>query len=56
MPTTEQLLNLVMFCRKINIPFSVYKFLNNSSAGYSYSERMANKMKSHPDSPFITDC
>ena len=55
MPTTEQLLNLVMFCRKINIPFSVYKFLNNSSAGYSYSERMANKMKSHPDSPFITD-
>ena len=23
MPTTEQLLNLVMFCRKINIPFSV---------------------------------
>ena len=54
-PTTEQLLNLVMFCRKINIPFSVYKFLNNSSAGYSYSERMANKMKSHPDSPFITD-
>jgi len=55
MPTTEQLLNLVMFCRKINIPFSVYKFLNNSSAGYSYSERMANKMKSHPNSPFITD-
>ena len=55
MPTTEQLLNLVMFCRKINIPFSVYKFLNNSSAGYSYSERMANKLKSHPDSPFITD-
>jgi hypothetical protein len=54
-PTTEQLLNLVMFCRKINIPFSVYKFLNNASAGYSYSERMANKMKSHPDSPFITN-
>ena len=55
MPTTEQLLNLVMFCRKINIPFSVYKFLNNGSAGYSYSERLALKQKSHPDSPFITD-
>ena len=31
LPTVEQLLNLVMFCRKINIPFSVYKFMNNSS-------------------------
>ena len=28
LPTVEQLLNLVMFCRKINIPFSVYKFMN----------------------------
>ena len=55
MPTTEQLLNLVMFCRKINIPFSVYKFLNNGSSGFSYAERQANKLKSHPDSPFITD-
>ena len=55
MPTTEQLLNLVMFCRKINIPFSVYKFLNNGSTGFSYQERQANKLKSHPDTPFITD-
>jgi len=54
-PTTEQLLNLVMFCRKINIPFSVYKFLNNGSTGFSYQERQANKLKSHPDTPFITD-
>ena len=29
LPTVEQLLNLVMFCRKINIPFSVYKFVNS---------------------------
>ena len=27
--TTEQLINLTMFCRKINIPFSVYAFMNN---------------------------
>ena len=26
--TTEQLINLTMFCRKINIPFSVYAFMN----------------------------
>ena len=29
-PTVEQLLNLVMFARKIQIPFSVYKFVNSS--------------------------
>ena len=32
LPTVEQLLNLVMFCRKINIPFSVYKFMNPGSS------------------------
>jgi hypothetical protein len=46
-PTVEQLLNLVMFCRKINIPFSVYKFMNNGSSHYD------NKEKNHPDNPFI---
>lgn len=45
-PTVEQLLNLVMFCRKINIPFSVYKFMNNGS----YDSKLENS----PDSPFIT--
>ena len=29
LPTVEQLLNLVLFCKKINIPFSVYAFMNN---------------------------
>ena len=29
LPTTEQLLNLTLFCKKINIPFSVYAFMNN---------------------------
>ena len=44
-PTVEQLLNLVMFCRKINIPFSVYKFMNNGS----YDSKLENS----PDSPFV---
>ena len=47
LPTVEQLLNLVMFCRKINIPFSVYKFMNPGSYD-------SNKGKNHPDHPFIT--
>jgi len=32
LPVVEQLLNLTMFCRKINIPFSVYKFINNNKS------------------------
>ena len=30
LPTVEQLINLTMFCRKINVPFEVYAFTNNS--------------------------
>jgi hypothetical protein len=55
MSTTEQLLNLVMFCRKVNIPFSVYKFLNNANSGGDYFERQKRKFVSNPDSPFITN-
>ena len=47
LPTVEQLLNLVMFCRKINIPFSVYKFMN---PGSSYDNA---KGQNHPNHPFI---
>ena len=47
LPTVEQLLNLVMFCRKINIPFSVYKFMNNSSN--------IDKRNKGPDAPFIVN-
>jgi len=36
-----------MFCRKINIPFSVYKFMNPGSSADNY------KGKNHPDNPFI---
>ena len=46
-PPVEQLLNLVMFCRKINIPFSVYKFMN---PGSSYDK---SKGTNHPEHPFI---
>jgi len=30
-PTIHQLMNLTMFCRKVNIPFEVYAFSNNTS-------------------------
>ena len=52
-PTVEQLLNLVLFCRKINIPFSVYKFVNNGDSYISISERRNNKYKNHKGSPFV---
>ena len=47
MPTVEQLINLVLFCKKINIPFSVYAFMNNhrdktsdySDSGFSITSK-----------------
>ena len=51
-PTVEQLLNLVLFCRKINIPFSVYKFINNSEYDLSLVERRKNKHSNYRGAPF----
>ena len=47
LPTVEQLLNLTLFCKKINIPFSVYAFMNNhrderdqySQSGFKVSKK-----------------
>ena len=36
LPTVEQLINLTMFCRKINIPFEVYAFTNNTGSSHRY--------------------
>ena len=36
LPTVEQLINLTMFCRKINVPFEVYAFTNNGDSNTSY--------------------
>jgi hypothetical protein len=38
MPTVEQLLNLVWFVKKVNIPFSVYAFVNNNNEINSKNE------------------
>lgn len=42
-PTVKQLLNLVMFCKKVNIPFDVYAF---STSKLPYQEKLeAQKLK-----------
>ena len=41
LPTVEQLLNLTLFCKKINIPFSVYAFMNNHDS-YHRKDRYEN--------------
>jgi hypothetical protein len=42
-PTVKQLLNLVMFCKKVNIPFDVYAF---STSRLPYQEKLeAQKLK-----------
>ena len=35
-PTIHQLMNLVMFCRKVNIPYEVYAFSNSCNGRYAY--------------------
>lgn len=53
LPTVEQLLNLTLFCKKINIPFSVYAFMNNcreSKNDYSESGFTVNSKTILPDS------
>ena len=52
-PTVEQLLNLVLFCRKINIPFSVYKFVNNGDSYITLADRKNKKHVNHKGAPFV---
>ena len=40
-PTIKQLMNLTMFCRKVQIPFEVYAFSNNNNFG-SYTDKHGN--------------
>ena len=52
LPTVEQLLNLTLFCKKINIPFSVYAFMNNhrdSKDDYAKSGFEVNNKTLQPD-------
>ena len=37
-PTIKQLMNLTMFCRKVQIPFEVYAFSNNNNYGATTDE------------------
>ena len=36
--TTKQLLNLTMFCKKTNIPFEVYSFIDGTNYEYMYKQ------------------
>jgi hypothetical protein len=38
-PTIHQLMNLTMFCRKVQIPFEVYAFSNNSNYNNPYDDK-----------------
>ena len=38
LPTVEQLINLVLFVRKINIPFTVYKFVNRHDKDVDHNQ------------------
>ena len=36
--TTKQLLNLVLFCKKVNIPYEVYSFIDGTVHEYNYKQ------------------
>ena len=45
-PTIHQLMNLVMFCRKVNIPYEVYAFSNSGrNARYHFSDEVGTAKK-----------
>ena len=54
LPTVEQLLNLTLFCKKINIPFSVYAFMNNHRDGRDEYAKSAFKISGNSLLPDAT--
>ena len=47
-PTIHQLMNLTMFCRKVQIPFEVYAFSNNTSYNRVWVEEKGEKERIFP--------
>ena len=47
-PTIHQLMNLTMFCRKVQIPFEVYAFSNNSNYNNSYDAERDQRTRTWP--------
>ena len=47
--TVEQLLNLVYFCKAIQIPFEVYAFTSETKEGYDYQDFNSNISYKHGD-------
>ena len=43
--TTEQLMNLVWFCQKVNIPYEVYFFTSEIGGSAWSTDRQLNKVK-----------
>ena len=54
-PTIHQLINLVMFCRKVNIPYEVYAFSNSGrNARYHFSDEVGTAKKPQYQSGDLT--
>ena len=53
-PTIHQLMNLTMFCQKVNIPFEVYAFSNDGRA-YRDDTRKDKKSPSYQDGDITVD-
>lgn len=53
--TVKQLLNLSMFCRKVNIPFEVYAFSSYNKTTFDYPTQWKHKQKYEVQVPKIGD-
>jgi hypothetical protein len=57
--TVRQLINLIVFCRKVNIPFEVYSFTNNwiENSDHTHADIYLNHLKKfRPNQLFVDPC
>ena len=56
LPTIKQLFNIVQFCKKVNIPFEVYSFVENRASEGYYGGKQYSKCSGKNNTIAVNDC
>ena len=56
LPTIKQLFNIVQFCKKVNIPFEVYSFVENRASEGYYGGKQYSKCSEKNNTIAVNDC
>ena len=56
LPTIKQLFNIVQFCKKVNIPFEVYSFVENRASDHYYGGKQYSKCSEKNNTVAVNDC